>query len=191
MPLIYSEEGVEAYIRLQKSIMEQSDDHSLFAWKQNQGPEGSGLLASSPAHFSDSSTILRKEDPTSKSAYKMTNRGLEIQLRLTCNIHGGNHVTLLDCGEGTNTNIIGIYVVLCKDGRFVRVRLHEHISKRQNEVWSALGFKLPVLKTIKVPQVFLSEKPDEMKFNFQIEFTGFNGKTEIGRYDFQNRKIDL
>ncbi|KAH8743735.1 heterokaryon incompatibility protein-domain-containing protein, partial [Hyaloscypha finlandica] len=32
MPLIYGEGGVEAFIRLQKGIMEQSDDHSLFAW---------------------------------------------------------------------------------------------------------------------------------------------------------------
>ncbi|PMD59986.1 HET-domain-containing protein, partial [Hyaloscypha bicolor E] len=34
MSLFYSEGGKEAFIRLQKTIMKQSDDHSLFAWSQ-------------------------------------------------------------------------------------------------------------------------------------------------------------
>ncbi|PMD59983.1 uncharacterized protein K444DRAFT_484609, partial [Hyaloscypha bicolor E] len=32
MPMMYGEGGVEAFLRLQKAIMEQSDDHTLFAW---------------------------------------------------------------------------------------------------------------------------------------------------------------
>ncbi|KAK3346002.1 heterokaryon incompatibility protein-domain-containing protein [Lasiosphaeria hispida] len=55
MPLIYGEKET-AFIRLQEEIMKISDDHSLFAWRSvdNRG----GILATSPAAFIDSSSIV-------------------------------------------------------------------------------------------------------------------------------------
>ncbi|KAE9366434.1 HET-domain-containing protein [Stipitochalara longipes BDJ] len=107
MPLIYGEGGVEAFIRLQKEIIERSDDQSLFAWKQDHGVLGHGILATSPALFAESSSIIRNNNASSKKAYKMTNRGLEIQLHLTCTLHGGDLIALLGCGEVEDNNSSG------------------------------------------------------------------------------------
>ena len=124
MPLIYGEGGVEAFIRLQKGIMEQSDDHSLFAWKQGQGLQGHGLLASTPASFADSFSFAQYQWLNHASPYRMTNRGLEIQLPLTCTLYGGDYIALLGCRNlAVENSILGIYVTTIKDGRFIRVYL--------------------------------------------------------------------
>lgn len=51
IPMIYDKVGVAAFIRLLKAIIEQSDDHSLFAWKMEHGIGAHGILATSPALF--------------------------------------------------------------------------------------------------------------------------------------------
>ena len=78
IPMIYGEGGVAAFIRLQKAIIDQSDDHSLFAWKMEHGIGAHGFLATSPALFKESSFFVRNRDSGFKSAYRMLNRGLEI-----------------------------------------------------------------------------------------------------------------
>lgn len=100
MSLIYGEGEESACMRLQKTIMEQSDDHSLFAWKQEEGEAaGHGLLASSPKFFAQSSKLIRINYFEPRSAYGMTNRGLEIQLSLTCTLKGEDHFVTLGCAE--------------------------------------------------------------------------------------------
>jgi Heterokaryon incompatibility protein (HET) len=76
-------EGEKAFIRLQQQIIENSVDHSLFAWF---GPPSSeitscGVLATSPRAFADCGKIVAY--PSSGTAnFSMTNQGLHIQLSL-------------------------------------------------------------------------------------------------------------
>jgi hypothetical protein len=59
MPMLYGE-GEKSFPRLQEEIMKNSDDHSLFAWKEEETPEDSrrGLLAKSPRDFASSGDII-------------------------------------------------------------------------------------------------------------------------------------
>jgi hypothetical protein len=92
MPLLYGE-GERAFIRLQEEIMKKSEDHSLFAWRDDGLMRGSfcGLLARSPTSFADSNLLPSRiwspnsdlfHESTSQTPYSMTNQGIYIQLRL-------------------------------------------------------------------------------------------------------------
>ena len=87
MPTIYGE-GPKAFIRLQQEIMKVSNDHSIFAWRNNS-PEPCGLLASSPDQFRDSGyySELGYQEFVEKfhinvpePDYTFTNSGVRIQL---------------------------------------------------------------------------------------------------------------
>jgi hypothetical protein len=100
MPLLYGE-GKKAFIRLQHEIIKNSDDHSIFAWRDisaadvvwetfmesNESdvddglPTVRGILAQSPAYFKHSNKVERYA-PTEDTAYSMTNKGLHIELPL-------------------------------------------------------------------------------------------------------------
>jgi len=99
MGLNYGEGEERAFMRLQKAIMEESDDHSLFAWRQEEEAAGHGLLASSPKLFAQSSKLIRIDYFEPRSAYGRTNRGLEIRLSLTCTLKGEDHFVTLGCAE--------------------------------------------------------------------------------------------
>lgn len=77
MPLLYGE-GEKAFERLQHEILKASDDESIFAWR-NESLVHSGMLALSPADFSDSGDVgpngVARRSPTT-----MTNRGLRIDI---------------------------------------------------------------------------------------------------------------
>ena len=98
MPLLYGE-GEKAFQRLQHEILKSSDDESIFAWR-NESLVHSGMLALSPADFSDSGhvgpkTILRRS-PTA-----MTNRGLRISIEQ----HLAYRVPGIDCDPGMDPEI--------------------------------------------------------------------------------------
>lgn len=79
MPMIYGE-GERAFIRLQEQIMKTSDDFSLFAWRstENHG----GLLATSPAAFDTSHSIVRLgRSDTFSSPISVDNQGVHLKLR--------------------------------------------------------------------------------------------------------------
>ena len=79
MPLIYGE-GQNAFFRLQREIIQSSSDESIFAWTEEK-LEYSGLLASSPDSFRDSSDIVPIRLKTlDRPPYSMTNQGLSIEL---------------------------------------------------------------------------------------------------------------
>jgi hypothetical protein len=77
MPLLYGE-GERSFIRLQEEIMKDSDDHSLFAWRDIMAPAEPhrGLLANSPAEFTDSGNIIPFRYWEVSTPYSMTNKGL-------------------------------------------------------------------------------------------------------------------
>ncbi|KXL47497.1 hypothetical protein M433DRAFT_152814 [Acidomyces richmondensis BFW] len=81
MPLLYGE-GSRAFRRLQEQLISQSTDQSIFAW---EAPLGSGipsdvLWAPSPDCFLNGSAIRRKRGVGSESAFRISNKGLEITL---------------------------------------------------------------------------------------------------------------
>jgi len=160
--------NIRPFIRLQKAIMEQSDDQSLFAWRQDHRVtvDANGLLATSPVMFAHSSSLIRGVSSRGRSAYRMTNRGLEIQLRVTCTLRGGDLMALLHCDCNFNRNAtIGIYVRPMTDGRFIRT---------EPDKWEVVPlpidqkYKSPTPETLYIPQLYLPEKPPLQVFRFQI-----------------------
>jgi hypothetical protein len=166
MPLLYGEGRENAFLRLQKEIMEQSDDHSLFAWRQEGGYTGHGLLASSPEVFAESSTLIRMPYFEPRSAYRMTNRGLEIRLSLTCTLNGEDHFVTLGCADERNgkKHQIGFYVAPMDDNRFVRTRLDQLVRIQAQRS----DHKQPTLETIHFPQIYLSEIPTRRQCSFRV-----------------------
>ena len=77
MPPLYGE-GSKAFIRLQKEILNNSDDESIFAWKDPEDLTG-GLLARSPAAFRLSGDVRRYKFDLPQPHYLMTNKGLRIE----------------------------------------------------------------------------------------------------------------
>ncbi|KAK3329285.1 hypothetical protein B0H66DRAFT_634487 [Apodospora peruviana] len=105
MPLLYGEGGESAFIRLQEEIMRTSDDHTLFAWgllkKENDTIPThydsleefdhdemvgmTGILAKSPTDFAGMDRVVPAVTTMAEgdAAYKMTNKGLKIKLKLS------------------------------------------------------------------------------------------------------------
>ncbi|KAI0458818.1 hypothetical protein F5B21DRAFT_369762 [Xylaria acuta] len=114
MPLLYGEGGEKAFIRLQGEIMESSDDHSLFSWRDldRQYPSCHGLLASSPTKFIKSRNIAFVNNPEDNAPFAVTNKGLPITLSLTrVERAPGLYIGLLNCrGPGPNGEPLGIFL---------------------------------------------------------------------------------
>ncbi|KAH8764556.1 heterokaryon incompatibility protein-domain-containing protein, partial [Hyaloscypha sp. PMI_1271] len=114
MPMIYGEGGEHAFLRLQEEILKISDDESIFAWTSSRY---SGLLAVSPAAFSQSGHIFAsKKQPNSKS-FTFSNKGIRIELPMKTisvrderseeRFHG-----VLNCVESSgSTAMVGIELV--------------------------------------------------------------------------------
>lgn len=77
MPLLYGE-GKAAFQRLQHEILKASDDETIFAWR-NESLVHSGMLALSPADFSDSGEV-EPNGISRRAPITMTNRGLRIDV---------------------------------------------------------------------------------------------------------------
>lgn len=90
MPLIYGE-GSNAFLRLQKEIMKQSNDLTLFAWQEpfeqeirRSSPPTSyrGILAVDPIEFSQAANLVSRYDAIINPDFSMTNKGLRINIAL-------------------------------------------------------------------------------------------------------------
>jgi len=77
MPMIYGEGGEHAFLRLQEEILKISDDESIFAWTSSRS---SGLLAVSPAAFSESGHIFASEKQPNSKSFTFSNKGIRIEL---------------------------------------------------------------------------------------------------------------
>ncbi len=80
MPMLYGE-GDRAFRRLQEEIIKQSDDHTIFAWRDENFAKA--VLAPSPSCFrglDDMTRIFPTNDTT--QGYTLVNAGLSIQLLL-------------------------------------------------------------------------------------------------------------
>jgi hypothetical protein len=122
MPLLYGE-GERAFIRLQEEIIKVSDDHSLFAWKSSDS--SGGLLATSPAAFSNSSKIIPlNSSSTLSGAITVNNKGIHLKLRFRDRTSfQGVALAILPCiAKGKKKEKVAFYVrampetgVFCED----------------------------------------------------------------------------
>jgi hypothetical protein len=115
MPMIYGE-GENAFIRLQEEILKVSDDHTIFAWRSPQrygaSPRAashfSGLLASSPAAFSESGSVVQSFSLS--KAITINNKGIHVQVHLEEGV-GSVVRAILPCKEqGKGDIYMAIYV---------------------------------------------------------------------------------
>jgi hypothetical protein len=126
MPILYGE-GENAFLRLQQEIIKMSVDESIFAWRcdnsTTRGRAPSGALAEAPCDFAESGNIRTTEtELENRLPYLMTNKGLQIQLRLvpaelvwnkpewwlSRAENSGKFVAPLNCEWGTNGNRVAI-----------------------------------------------------------------------------------
>ncbi|KFA68072.1 hypothetical protein S40285_02558 [Stachybotrys chlorohalonatus IBT 40285] len=95
-PMLYGEGGEKAFIRLQEEIIKDSNDMTIFAWKQastnmviyniatcDTSTPWRGILAISPREFIDGHKICCPRGHDQNPEYTMTNKGLRIRTRLT------------------------------------------------------------------------------------------------------------
>ncbi|KAF2098254.1 hypothetical protein NA57DRAFT_77046 [Rhizodiscina lignyota] len=73
-------EGRRAFTRLQKAIINISNDQSIFAWKSDNYDDNTHLFATNPSNFENCSTIVRLATEQSRMPFTMTNAGLSISL---------------------------------------------------------------------------------------------------------------
>ena len=114
MPPLYGE-GEGAFLQLQLEILKISNDESLFAWRNESMSQG-GLLARSPRSFQYAGDIISVDFPRlERPPYMMTNKGIEIWVRLESThtedetekhkmfFDGHYRSTALNCARARNT----------------------------------------------------------------------------------------
>jgi hypothetical protein len=124
MPLLYGE-GQKAFLRLQEEILKQSDDQSLFAWSCSD-TSYRGMLAKSPAYYSNCSKIVRSAMKLGRAPYTMTNMGLSIELFMAPWAME-TYLVLLDCEtDGVSEGRKGIFLkLLPEQDQYARVMVNE------------------------------------------------------------------
>lgn len=147
MPMLYGE-GHKAFRRLQEKIVEEYDDHSLFAWRATTPGDHAGLFAESPADFASSANIVpclgRRSEPA-----VVTSRGVRISAFLTtgqdASLNEPAVLAVLNCRsldfdmESTKRTAIALRMCYDADGSgamsgYVRIRpgdLFSAYTKRQ------------------------------------------------------------
>ena len=98
MPMLYGE-GDKAFLRLQEEIMKISDDHSLFAWTDNEASDDvpHGLLARHPFCFRHSNEFVPYRNWLASQPHYMSNRGLRIDLHLSTLVDKSLLAAALNC----------------------------------------------------------------------------------------------
>ncbi|KAG8670351.1 hypothetical protein FPOAC1_009759 [Fusarium poae] len=121
MPLLYGE-GSNAFLRLQEEIMKRSDDQTLLAWSlQQDDPEESGVLATSPAAFSECKDFIPCSVGTPTPPFQITNKGLHIEMPISSDSFTYGTYGLLQCRTKQDpTTMIAIPLESGRDGLYVR-----------------------------------------------------------------------
>jgi hypothetical protein len=111
MPMLYGE-GSKAFLRLQKEIIHQSNDLSIFAFlheRQSQAPSSlysawqkyCNLFATSPRDFISCSTLkYTRAGAFQSKAFALTNKGLYFrQIELQVDVQHGSFSLILNCED--------------------------------------------------------------------------------------------
>ena len=101
MNMLYGE-GAKAFLRLQKEIIQEIDDESIFVWLNPSPfqPWESTALAPGPECFSACRDLkIRKDVWIEREPYRMTTKGLEIELydRRSLQFHVNSLTLILNC----------------------------------------------------------------------------------------------
>ena len=132
MPLIYGE-GMNAFRRPQREIIQATNDESIFAWSSPDRAV-SGLLANHPRDFAGLvGRSISRSSLINRSPYAMTNKGLEFEIVDTPKIYRSQDATVpLNCyisGKGW------VVLFLTNHGNeSVWYRVHSHTLYCQNRV---------------------------------------------------------
>ncbi|KAG9508136.1 hypothetical protein J7337_001699 [Fusarium musae] len=160
MPLLYGE-GTNAFLRLQEEIMKRSDDQTLLAWSlPEDGPDESGVLATSPAAFANCEDFIPCD---------ITNKGLRIEMPVSSADFSDGRYGLLQCRTKQDpTTMIAIPLDGGRNGLYLRSKRPLKILSYQ--YWRAWSFTpvnlLPSLSfassIVQPPSytVFLESLPD-------------------------------
>lgn len=140
MPLVYGE-GRQAFIRLQREIMKDSLDLSLFAWQaENEDTVARGILAHSAREFSRCGSMVLDQDPESSPPFGMTNKGLQISTHLGKSAESEYATELalpLNCRQEAERqrSVRAIKIQYRGHGTFCRVRPHVLGNYQENQAW--------------------------------------------------------
>ncbi|KAL6914645.1 hypothetical protein FSST1_012405 [Fusarium sambucinum] len=136
MPLLYGE-GPNAFLRLQEEIMKHSDDQTLLAWSlQEDDPEESGVLAISPAAFSECKDFIPCSVGTPTPPFQITNKGLRIEMPISSDSFTHGRYGLLQCRTKQDpTTMIAIPLESSRDGLYVRRK--KPLCNLNYRYWSA------------------------------------------------------
>ncbi|KAK0108133.1 hypothetical protein ONS95_002955 [Cadophora gregata] len=126
MAMTYGEEN-KAFIRLQKEIMAQYNDLSIFAWAANPTahgvvPEFRGILAHSPAEFANAGYFEPSRNAIANPDFTLTNNGVKINAQIR-NIPNSKYLFLsLNCYDQADGphNIQGITLQLIGFNKYKR-----------------------------------------------------------------------
>lgn len=174
MPLLYGEGGARAFLRLQEEIMKASDDQSLFAWgggsttttttggasDDDDGDERlTGLLARSPADFSDCAGIVAARQRWNHQPYQMTNRGLSVEMPM---VPWGpeTFMAALDCEDARaqDGGRVGIYLRMLQDeGQYARVRFRDDAGESR----ALQSFAQRLAPTAKYRKIYVRQRSAE------------------------------
>ncbi|KAH6964616.1 heterokaryon incompatibility protein-domain-containing protein [Fusarium avenaceum] len=138
MPLLYGE-GKNAFLRLQEEIMKRSDDQTLLAWShQEDDPEDLGVLATSPAAFSECREFVACDVGTLTPPFQITNKGLVIEMPISSDGFQHGKYGVLQCGIRQDpTTMIAIPLDNRRNGLYVRRK--KPLCTVNYRVWSEWG----------------------------------------------------
>jgi hypothetical protein len=183
MPMLYGE-GSRAFIRLQEEILKTTPDHSILAWKNGDSQHSWGVLASSPAYFSQCHDIIRVDNPSS-SPLSSTSKGIHLHVRtkpLTKSqfqgVGTGSEIlqAVLDCRkEADKDTLLTIYLKESPQA------VHGHglqrvISNQMGELRKAAVYKLEAKDLFVRQQPVYSRQPSHARLYLttaKLKGTGF------------------
>jgi hypothetical protein len=172
MPLLYGEGREKAFIRLQKEILQQSDDHTIFAWRDPSAAYSTfrGLLASSPAAFEEGHKFEKRIFKNEiDQHYNMTNKGLHISLYLKTIENSGEteHVAYLNCrpkpSPGEEADVVGLYLKnmglsINPSNQFMRIDPSKFYVEKDDNFLSERLTELYIPQTFTVPEGYRTSR---------------------------------
>jgi hypothetical protein len=166
LPLMYGE-GRKAFVRLQQLIIQKSNDHSIFAWREEPFSKETerGILARSPSEFHDSNTVQRVFEPEAQNkTYSITNRGLHIELPL---VYHSRDIQLarLNCRQFNSATSVTIVLRKTDGNQYARVCAHLF----GDEFWKELDKS--TLTAAELSPLFIKEDVGENPLDYSMRST--------------------
>lgn len=135
MPLLYGERD-KAFLRLQKELLAQTNDQSIFAWGLTDQTM-CGMLASSPKCFAQSG-VVRRSQALSRLSFSWTPRGVLVQ--------GEDDIRPINGTEA----LLRLNCRLLSDDVCIRLRCINHIWYRTECIVKPFDDQLSILQIFKL-----------------------------------------